>query len=86
MLALKTKAEYAREYQEGGLKPVAFYTICNWGGLGIIECDDERVVIGEFFGDMPVVIHKLKLHYNQNGDSYFVLNNTRYHLYNFCRI
>lgn len=31
-------------------EPIAFYTISNGGGIGIIELDDERVIYA-FYGD-----------------------------------
>ena len=85
-MLLKNKAEYYEEYQNGGLYPVAFLPITNYGGLGILECDDEEVVVGEFFAGIPAVIHKLKLYYSaKEDDYYFKLNNQRYFICEFCK-
>lgn len=61
-------------------KPIAVLPLCNFGGIEMIELNDEQAVVK--IGDK---ISKLKIHYSSKG-SYINLFNRRTYLSEFIRI
>lgn len=69
-------------------KPVGILTLCNWGGLAIMEIEngfDDYVIVCDNYGDGYENITKNKIHYTTNGDGYFVRGGRRWRLDQFMR-
>jgi hypothetical protein len=61
--------------------PVGVYTICNFGGLAILEIDEssESAVCAWSYGDGYQNIRRHKIHYTYTGRAYVRKNGRRYY-------
>lgn len=66
------------------MKVIAVLTLSNWGGLEIVELNDEYVSMRFNFGT-PSNVHRRKLYTNTKG-VYFKINNRRYYLDDFMEV
>lgn len=56
------------------LKPISVYTICNFGGIEILNIEygiDDRIIYRYNFGQPEIKHHKAKIYYSVNGLPYF---------------
>lgn len=70
-------------------KPAGILTLCNWGGLAIMEIEngfDDYVYVCDNYGDGYKNITKNKIHYTTNGDAYFIRGGRRWRLDQFMRV
>lgn len=70
-------------------KPVGVYAVCNWGGyvaFDIIFGIDDKIVIGEDYGDGLIRVRAHKIFTRVDGSSYIVRNGRRMSLDNFIRV
>ena len=70
-------------------KPVGVLTLCNWGGLSIMEIEhgfDDYVYVCDNYGDGYKNITKNRINYNAKGNPYFIRNGKRYYLSEFMKV
>ena len=92
---LYTKAEaYDRFQKEFGTypndyKPVGVLTLCNFGGLAIMEIEhgiDDYVIVCDNYENGYKNITRNKINYNAKGNPYFIRNGRRWYLSEFMRV
>lgn len=69
--------------------PVGVVTLCNWGGLAIMEFEqgiEDYVFVCDNYGNGYKNITKNVLHYNAKGEAYFIRNGKRWYLKEFMRV
>lgn len=90
-----SKAEATKKFQQefgtypNDYKPAGILTLCNWGGLAIMEIEngfDDYVIVCDNYGDGYKNITKNKIHYTTNGDAYFIRGGRRWRLNQFMRV
>lgn len=90
-----SKAEATKKFQQefgtypNDYKPAGILTLCNWGGLAIMEIEngfDDYVIVCDNYGDGYKNITKNKIHYTTNGDAYFIRGGRRWRLDKFMRV
>lgn len=70
-------------------KPCGVYAICNFGGyvaFDIIYGIDDKIVIGEDYGDGLLRVRAHKIYYRVDGSNFIVRNGRRISLDNFMRV
>lgn len=70
-------------------KPCGVYCTCNWGGfvaLGILYGIDDKIIIGEDYGDGLLRVRAHKIFTRVDGSNYIVRNGRRMSLDNFMRV
>jgi hypothetical protein len=90
-----TKKEAIKMFQEkygtypNDYTPLGVLTICNFGGLAIMEIEDgidTYVYVTDNYGDGYKNLSKNKVYYDAKGNSYFVRNRVRYYLHDFMKV
>lgn len=69
--------------------PFGIYCTCNFGGyvaLDVIYGIDDKIIIGEDYGDGLLRVRAHKIYYTAGGDSYIMRNKRRLRLDNFMRV
>lgn len=59
--------------------PIGIYTLCNFGGLAILDMDDEKATAAYNFGDGYKQIRRHTIYYTFTGRAYIRKNNRRYY-------
>lgn len=59
--------------------PVGVYVLCNFGGLAILELDDEKAVAAFDFGDGYKQIRRHNIYYTFTGRAYIRKQRQRYY-------
>lgn len=59
--------------------PAGIYTLCNFGGLAILDYDDEQAIAAYNFGDGNKKIRRHKIYYTYTGRAYIRKNGRRYY-------
>lgn len=68
--------------------PIAYYGMCNFGGIAILDIVDELdtyVIVADYY-EKPENIRKHKVYTTFKGDFYFVRCNRRFYLDEFTDI
>jgi hypothetical protein len=65
-------------------KSIASKPCSNWGGIEIMDINDDRVIVRDNYGK-PTKAHHSKVRYNANGDPYFKHNGRREYLRDYIR-
>lgn len=64
--------------------PIAFKPFSSHGGVEILQCNDDRVLIRDNYGK-PSKPHSSKIRYNAKGNPYFKHNGKREYLQDYVR-
>lgn len=67
-------------------KAIAVQTLCNVGGIAILEINNEKVTSTFWNMDRYETKRTTNIFYNNNGDPYFVRYGIKYFLSDFIRI
>ena len=70
-------------------KPVGVLTLCNWGGLAVMEFEygiETYVYVTDNYGDGYKNITKNLIRYDARGNSYFIRKGKRLYLNDFMRV
>jgi hypothetical protein len=59
--------------------PIGIYTLCNFGGLAILDMDDEKATAAFNFGDGYTQIRRHTIYYTFTGRAYIRKNGRRYY-------
>ena len=59
--------------------PVGLYTLCNFGGLVVLDIDDEKATAAFDFGDGYQQIRRHTIFYTYTGRAYIRKNGRRYY-------
>lgn len=59
--------------------PIGIYTLCNFGGLAILDMDDEKATAAYNFGDGYKQIRRHTIYYTFTGRAYIRKNGRRYY-------
>lgn len=59
--------------------PVGGYTLCNYGGLAILELDDEKAIAAYNFGNGYEQIRRHNIYYTFTGRAYIRKSGRRYY-------
>ena len=59
--------------------PVGVYTLCNFGGLVILDIEDEKATAAYHFGEKYENIRRHKIHYTYTGRAYIRKSGRRYY-------
>jgi hypothetical protein len=59
--------------------PIGIYTLCNFGGLVILDMDDEKATAAFNFGDGYTQIRRHTIYYTFTGRAYIRKNGRRYY-------
>ena len=59
--------------------PIGVYTLCNFGGLAILDIDDEKATAAYNFGDGYKQIRRHNIYYTYTGRAYIRKNGRRYY-------
>ena len=59
--------------------PVGLYTLCNFGGLVILDIEDEKATAAFDFGDGYTQIRRHTIFYTYTGRAYIRKNGRRYY-------
>ena len=59
--------------------PVGIYTLCNFGGLAILDIDSETATAAYNFGDGYKQIRRHKIYYTYTGRAYIRKSGRRYY-------
>lgn len=59
--------------------PVGVYTLCNFGGLAILDFDGEKAIAAFNFGDGYKQIRRHTIYYTYTGRAYIRKNGQRYY-------
>ena len=59
--------------------PIGIYTLCNFGGLAILDIDDDKATAAYNFGDGYKQIRRHTIYYTYTGRAYIRKNGTRYY-------
>lgn len=65
--------------------PAGVLTVCNFGGLAIMEIKDDICYVCDNYGNGYKNLSKNKICYTRNGRAYFTRNRNRYYLSEFMR-
>jgi hypothetical protein len=60
-------------------EPVGLYTLCNFGGLVILDMDGEKATAAYDFGDGYTQIRRHTIFYTYTGRAYIRKNGRRYY-------
>ena len=59
--------------------PVGVYVLCNYGGLVILDIEDEKATAAFDFGDGYKQVRRHTIFYTYTGRAYIRKNGTRYY-------
>lgn len=59
--------------------PVGMYTLCNFGGLAILDIDGEKATAAYNFGDGYTQIRRHNIYYTYTGRAYIRKGGRRYY-------
>ena len=59
--------------------PVGVYVLCNYGGLVILDMDDEKATVAFDFGEGYKQIRRHNIFYTYTGRAYIRKGGTRYY-------
>ena len=59
--------------------PIGIYTLCNLGGLAILDIDDEKATAAYNFGEGYKQIRRHTIYYTFTGRAYIRKNGRRYY-------
>ena len=59
--------------------PIGIYTLCNFGGLAILDMDGEKATAAYNFGDGYKQIRRHNIYYTYTGRAYIRKNGRRYY-------
>ena len=59
--------------------PVGVYTLCNFGGLVILDMDDEKATAAYSFGDGYKQVRRHTIYYTYTGRAYIRKSGRRYY-------
>lgn len=59
--------------------PIGIYTLCNFGGLAILDMDDEKATAAFNFGEGYTQIRRHTIFYTYTGRAYIRKNGRRYY-------
>lgn len=59
--------------------PIGIYTLCNFGGLAILDIDDEKATAAYNFGEGYKQIRRHTIYYTFTGRAYIRKNGRRYY-------
>lgn len=59
--------------------PIGIYTLCNFGGLAILDIDGDRATAAYNFGDGFTQIRRHTIFYTYTGRAYIRKNGRRYY-------
>ena len=66
--------------------PVGLYTLCNYGGLVILDMDDEKATVAFDFGEGYKQIRRHNIYYTYTGRAYIRKGGTRYYFDQIMRL
>ena len=66
--------------------PVGLYTLCNFGGLVVLDIDDEKATAAFDFGDGYQQIRRHTIFYTYTGRAYIRKGGTRYYFDQIMRL
>jgi hypothetical protein len=61
------------------VEPVGVYVLCNYGGLVILDMDDDRATVAYDFGEGYKQIRRHNIYYTYTGRAYIRKGGTRYY-------
>lgn len=64
--------------------PIACKPCSNWGGIEILQCDSDKVLVRDNYGK-PRKAHSAQIRYNAKGDPYFKHNGKREYIRDYMR-
>lgn len=59
--------------------PIGIFTLCNFGGLAILDIDDDKATAAYNFGDGYKQIRRHTIHYTYTGRAYIRKSGRRYY-------
>lgn len=59
--------------------PIGIYTLCNFGGLAILDMDDEKATAAYHFGEGYKQIRRHTIYYTFTGRAYIRKSGRRYY-------
>ena len=66
--------------------PVGVYVLCNYGGLVILDMDDEKATVAFDFGEGYKQIRRHNIYYTYTGRAYIRKCGTRYYFDQIMRL
>ena len=66
--------------------PVGVYVLCNYGGLVILDMDDEEATVAFDFGEGYKQIRRHNIYYTYTGRAYIRKGGTRYYFDQIMRL
>ena len=65
--------------------PIAYKPFSNHGGVEILQCNDEHVLVRDNYGT-PSKAHSSKIRFNAKGEPYFKHNGRREYMHDYLRL
>ena len=66
--------------------PVGVYVLCNYGGLVILDMNDEKATVAFDFGEGYKQIRRHNIYYTYTGRAYIRKGGTRYYFDQIMRL